>query len=60
MNNYLTQIAKTIVKLGGLATLINVLNPLGTSGAQISFNVTVKNEKIGSIDVKSINNNATL
>lgn len=60
MNNYLTQIAKTIVKLGGLATLINVLNPLGTSGAQISFNVTVKNKKIGSIDVDSINNNATL
>ncbi|XZO04286.1 MAG: hypothetical protein ACM65L_11460 [Microcoleus sp.] len=60
MNNYLTQIAKTIVKLGGLATLINVLNPLSTSGAQIGFDVIVNNEKIGSIDVKSINNNATL
>ena len=60
MNNYLTQIAKTIVKLGGLATLINVLNPLSTSGAQISFDVIVKNEILGSIDVNSINNNATL
>jgi hypothetical protein len=30
MNNYLTQITRTIVTLGGLATLINVLNPLST------------------------------
>lgn len=51
MNNYLTQITQRIVKLGGLATLINFLNPLSTSGAQIGFDVTVNNEKVGSLSV---------
>ncbi len=60
MNNYLTQITRKIVTLGGLATLINVLNPLSTSGAQLNFDVIVKNEKVGSLDISSILNNTRL
>ena len=60
MNNYQTQITRTIVKLGGLATLINFLNPLSTSGAQLNFDVVVKNEKVGSLDISSILNNTRL
>jgi hypothetical protein len=60
MNNYLTLITRKIVKLAGLATLINFLNPLSTSGAQIGFDVIVKNEKVGSLDISSILNNTRL
>ncbi|MCC3513796.1 MAG: hypothetical protein JGK29_33875 [Microcoleus sp. PH2017_17_BER_D_A] len=60
MNNYLTQVTKKIVKLGGLATLINVLSPLSTSGAQLNFDVIVKNEKVGALDISSIMNNDRL
>ena len=60
MNNYLTQVTKKIIKLGGLATLINVLSPLSTSGAQLNFDVIVKNEKVGALDISSIMNNDRL
>jgi hypothetical protein len=60
MNNSITQITKIIVKSGVLATLINLLNPLSTSGAQISFDVTVKNDKVGTISLDAINNGTRL
>ena len=60
MNNSITQITNIIVKSGVLATLINFLNPLSSSGAQISFDVIVKNDKVGTISLDAINNGTRL
>ena len=51
MNNYTSRITHNLVKFGGLAALINLFNPLMTRAAQLSFDVTVKNEVVGSINV---------
>ncbi|HLO48674.1 MAG TPA: hypothetical protein VK211_09700, partial [Kamptonema sp.] len=43
-----------------MATLINLLIPISSWGAQLSFDVIVKNENVGTISLDAINNGTRL